>query len=56
MALDQPGDVAGIAERQHGLVQTLNGVEGLHPQQTLLQHADEMLGAAVGLGRPDESG
>ena len=43
-----------FAELQQGLSQFLDGAEGLHPQEVLLQRADEPLGAAVPFGGTDE--
>jgi hypothetical protein len=54
--LDEPGRVVGIAELEQRLAQFLDRVEGPHPEQVLLQGADEALGAAVALGRADEGG
>ncbi len=47
--LDEPSGVVGLAEGQQRQTQLLDGVEGLHPKQVLLQRADEPLGAAVAL-------
>ena len=41
VALDQPGCVVGLAERQQGLTQFLDGRKGPHPQQVVLERADE---------------
>ncbi len=43
-------------ELEQRLPEFLDGVEGSHPQQLLLQRADEPLGHAVALRRPHESG
>src|SRR5215217_1762425 len=48
--LDQPGRVVGLAEVEQRPTQVLDAVEGPHPQQILLESADEALGAAVALG------
>src|SRR4028119_55133 len=47
MSLDQPRRVVGPAEGEQRRAQLLDGVEGPHPQQVLLQGPDEALGAAV---------
>src|SRR3954465_15960976 len=54
MPLDQPGRVVGLAEGEQRLTQLLDRGEAPHPQQVLLQRADEALGAAVALRRPHE--
>lgn len=54
--LDEPGGVVGLPKIQQGLPQLLDGVEGLHLQEVLLQRTDEAFGASVALGRPDEGG
>jgi hypothetical protein len=41
---------------QQGLTEVLDGIEGPHPEQVLLQGADEALGAAVALGGSHEGG
>src|SRR5215213_8503647 len=56
MPLDQPSGVVGLAEREQRRTQLLDGVEGPHPEQALLQGADEAFGAAVALRRADEGG
>jgi hypothetical protein len=52
--LDQPSGVVGLAEVEQRPAKLLDGVEGLHPQEVLLQRADEALGAAVALRCADE--
>src|SRR5918912_846090 len=47
--LDEPGRVVGLAELEQRHAQVLDGVEGPHPEQVLLEGADEALGAAVAL-------
>src|SRR4028118_257788 len=47
MSLGQPRRVVGPAEGEQGRAQLLDGAEGPHPQQVLLQGPDEALGAAV---------
>src|SRR3954454_2998750 len=54
MALDQPGRVVGLAELEQRLSEFLDGLEGPHPQQVLLQRADEPLGAAIAFRGADE--
>src|ERR671927_1595526 len=54
VALDQPGRVVSLAEGEQRLTQLLDRGEAPHPQQVLLQRADEALGAAVALRRPHE--
>src|SRR3954453_4673637 len=53
--LDQPGCVVGFPECEQGLPQLLDGLEGPHPQQVLLQRADEALGAAIAFRGADKS-
>src|SRR3954470_17934485 len=55
MPLDQPGRVVSLAEGEQRLTQLLDRSEASHPQQVLLQRADEALGAAVALRRSHES-
>src|SRR3954469_23411094 len=52
--LDQPDGVIGLLEIEQRPAQVLDGIEGVHPEQVLLQRADEPLGAAISLRRPDE--
>src|SRR3954454_6918381 len=54
MPFDEPGRVVDLAKDQQGLSELLDGVEGAHPEQVLLQGADEALGAAVALGGSHE--
>jgi hypothetical protein len=54
--LDEPGCVVGLSEVEQRPTQLLDGVEGLHPQEVLLQGADEALGAAIAFWGPDEGG
>ena len=56
VALDQPGRVVGLAERQQRLTQFLDGRKGPHPQQVFLEGADEALGTAIAFRGPDEGG
>src|SRR3982750_4928358 len=53
---DQPGCVVGLTEGQQRLPKLLDGVEGPHPEQVLLERADEALGAAISLGSSHEGG
>src|SRR4051794_19112020 len=56
MPFDEPGCVVDLAKDQQGLTEVLDGIEGPHPEQVLLQGPDEALGAAVPLGSPHEGG
>ena len=56
MPFDQPGAVAGFAEREQRPPQRLDGFEGLHPQQVLFQSAYKALGTAIAFRSPDEGG
>src|SRR3954454_17834100 len=56
MPLGQPGRVASLAEGEQRLTQLLDRGEAPHPQQVLLERADEALRAAVALRRPHEGG
>ena len=49
---------AGVCEHrpEQRLTELLDGVEGAHPEQVLLQGPDEALGAAVPLGSPHKGG
>ena len=47
--------VESVLELEQCLPEFLDGVEGPDPQQLLLQRADEPLGHAVTLWRPDEA-
>jgi ribosomal protein L12E/L44/L45/RPP1/RPP2 len=40
--LDQPGCVVGVAEGQESLAQFLNGLEGVDPEEVLLEGSDEV--------------
>src|SRR5215203_404611 len=51
---DEPGGVVDLAEDQQRLTELLDGVEGPHPEQVLLERADEALRTAVPLGGPHE--
>ena len=54
MTLDQSGVVIGFLERKQRLPQLLDTLEGPHPQQVLLQGADEPLGAAIAFRGADK--
>ena len=54
MAFDQPSGVVGLTEREQRVAKVLDCIEGLDPQEVLLERSDEALGTAVSLGRPDE--
>src|SRR3954452_5344109 len=56
VALDQPGRVVGLPEREQRLPQLLDGLEGPYPEQVFLQRADEALGAAIAFWCPHEGG
>ena len=56
VSLDQPGRVVGFPEREQRLPQLLDGLEGPHPEQVLLQGADEPLGTAIAFRGADEGG
>src|SRR5215203_837947 len=52
--LDEPGRVVDLAEDQQRLPKLFDGVEGPHPEQVLLERADEALRTAIPLGGPHE--
>src|SRR3954447_19561189 len=54
MPFDEPARVVGLAEGQQRLPKLLDGVEGAHPQEVLLQGPDEALGAAIAFGGSHE--
>ena len=54
MPLDDPGLVVGLPEGEECQAQLLDGVEAADPQQVLLQHPNEALGAAVPFRLADE--
>src|SRR3954452_19409841 len=56
VALDEPGRVVDLPERDQCVAKLLDGVEGAAPEQVLFQGADEALGAAVALRRSHEGG
>src|SRR4029453_16262623 len=43
-----------LAKDQQGLTEVLDGLEGAHPEQVLLERADEALGTAIPLGGSHE--
>ena len=53
---DEPGFVVASSKRDERGSQLLDGVEGPHPQQVLLQGSDEALCYAVALGLSHEGG
>src|SRR3954454_18368204 len=56
MPFDQPGRVIDLPKDEQRLTELLDGVEGAHPEQVLLERADEALGAAIAFGGPHEGG
>src|SRR4051794_12189477 len=56
MPFDEPGRVVDLPKDDQRLPKLLDGVEGAHPEQVLLERADEALGAAISLRRPHEGG
>src|SRR3954471_22978571 len=54
MPFDEPGRVVELPKVEQRLTELLDGVEGAHPEQVLLEGADEALGAAVPLGGSHE--
>src|SRR5687768_10215565 len=56
MPLDEPGGVVALPESEQSLTEVLEGVEGAHPQEVLLQGADEPLRAAIPLRCPHKGG
>src|SRR4051794_15438147 len=56
MPFEEPGCVVDLSEVQQRLPKLLDGVEGAHPEQVLLERADEALGAAISLRRPHKGG
>src|SRR3954465_15009354 len=53
---DEPGGVVALPKVEQRLPKLLDGVEGPHPEQVLLEGADEALGAAISLRRPHKGG
>src|SRR5215217_1220499 len=56
MPFDEPGCVVALPKDEQRLTEVLDGVEGAHPREVLLERADEALGAAVPLRGSHESG
>ena len=56
MPFDEPDRVVDPPKAEQRLTELLDGVEGAHPEQVLLQGPDEALGAAVPLGSPHKGG
>ena len=54
MPLDQPRRVVDVPKRQKRVAQILDRVDALHPEQVLLERADEALSAAVAFRCTDE--
>src|SRR3954464_6262417 len=55
-ALKGRSRVVELPKNEQRLTELLDGVEGAHPEQVLLERADEALGAAIPLGGPYEGG
>ena len=53
---DEPGRVVDLPKGQQRLLKLLDAVEGPHPEQVLLERADEPLGAAIAFRGADEGG
>ena len=53
MPLDQPAFGVGPPEVDQGEVEGLGGSGGLAPEQVLLEHPDEPLGATIAFGRAE---
>src|SRR3954449_13594512 len=56
MPFDEPGRVIELPKDEQRLTKLFDAVKGPHPEQVLLERADEALGAAVPLGSPHEGG
>src|SRR3954452_16024690 len=56
MPFDEPDRVVDLPKAEQRLTELLDGVEGAHPEQVLLERADEALGATVPLGSPHKGG
>src|SRR3954454_7214902 len=54
MPFDEPGGVVALPKDQQRLTELFDGVEGAHPEQVLLERADEALRAAIALGGSHE--
>src|SRR3954469_20342489 len=56
MPFDEPGRVVDLSKDEQRLTELLDGVKGAHPQEVLLECADEALCTAIPLGGPHEGG
>src|SRR3954447_11961391 len=56
MPFDEPGCVVDLPKDEQRLTEVLDGVEGAHPEQVLLQGPNEALRTAVPLRRPHKGG
>ena len=56
MPFDEPGRVVELPKDEQRLTKLFDAVKGPHPEQVLLERADEALGAAVPLGSAHEGG
>src|SRR5215213_7231771 len=56
MPFDEPGRVVALPKDEQRLPKLLDGVEGAHPQEVLLQGPNEALSAAISFRRPHEGG
>src|SRR4051794_23921335 len=56
MPFDEPGRVVDLPKDEQRLTELLDGVEGPHPEQVLLQGPDEALRTAISLGGSHEGG
>src|SRR3954453_23901269 len=54
MPFDEPGRVVELPKDEQRLTELLDGVKGAHPQELLLECADEALCTAISLGGPHE--
>src|SRR3954451_20884353 len=54
MPFDEPGRVVDLPKNEQRLTEFLDGVEGPHPEQVLLEGANKALRAAIPLGSPHE--
>ena len=54
VALDEPVVVVEFAEILEGVVQVVEGGEGMNPEKLLFEGSPEAFDAAVALGGPDE--
>src|SRR3954462_1555674 len=52
MPFDEPGRVVDLPKDEQRLTELLDGVEGAHPEQVLLERANEALCTAIPLGSP----